>query len=270
MFNKGDMGSMKEIFFNLKIKSADLYIMSLLNRHVKKLLNYVTSASAITFPFINTPKIAHYALLLKTFDKRNVVIEYGNYLNKNSERKSTGIIGSCSSNKYRESENNYNYYYLLKDGARFYEIKSNEINGNDESIFNIIGANYYGESLEEFKKQYYSKNSRGSSEFHCFRFNVCNEITLGELVNYFIKDNIWNAKDYNVLTHNCQDFVAECIKILKITRKNGVDKERGREILHLSPCVLKALYDNEGWNNGNTIRRILQRIPIIGGFIQSK
>ena len=153
MFNKGDMGSMKENFFNLKIKSADLYIMRLINRGVKLLLNCVTAFQLTFFPFINTPKIAHYALLLKTFDKRIVVIEYGNYLNKNSERESTGIIGSCSSNKYRESENNYLYYYLLNDGARFYEIKSNEINGN-ESIFNIIGANYYGESLEEFKNNY--------------------------------------------------------------------------------------------------------------------
>ena len=220
------------------------------------LISIVLSVSFL--PFINTPKIRHNALGLKTIDDRIIIIEYGQYLNKNSERKNSGIFSSSSNKNCRESENNYIYYYLLNDGARFYEIHAKE---NDD-IFFIIGANYFGISLEEIKE-------KSMRDFNFHQLNVGNEITLGELANYFIKDNNWNAKDYNVLTHNCQDFVAKCIKKLKLTRMDDLDKRRGNEILFFSPCVLKALYDNEGWSAKNTARRIFQRIQIIGGFIKS-
>ena len=85
-------------------------------------------------------------------------------------------------------------------------------------------------------------------------------------MNPFINEKNWNAKDYNVLTHNCQDFVAKCIKILKLSR-NDKNKSRLFEILDLSPCIIKAFYDVEGWSAGNTFIRIFQRIPLFGGFI---
>jgi hypothetical protein len=91
--------------------------------------------------------------------------------------------------------------------------------------------------------------------------NVGNKITLGELVNPFINEKNWNAKDYNVLTHNCQDFVAKCITILKLSRINSNDKIRRFEVENLSPCILKALYDVEGWSAENIIKGFIQRIP---------
>ena len=87
------------------------------------------------------------------------------------------------------------------------------------------------------------------------------------MVNPFIKEKKWNAKDYNVLTHNCQDFVAKCITILRLSRINNNDKIRYLEIQNLSSCIVKAFYDVEGWSAGNTFKRIFQRIPLVGGFI---
>lgn len=269
IFNNGDMGSMKETYFNLKIKSANLYTMNLIN---DKLVDYIierfTDVSQILLPFINVPKKRHYALELESFDNRIIIIEYGQYLNKNSERQSSGTFSSSSS---RESKDNNLYYYLLNDGARFYEIDTKEITDNN-SISLIIGANYYGISSDEVIKKMSSQkiyNERKFPDFSCCPLNVGNEITLGSLVNYFIEDNNWNAKDYDVVWHNCQDFVAKCIKILKLTRMNDLDKTRISELEFLSPCVLRALYFNEGWSAGNIALRILQRIPIIGLLIQS-
>ena len=222
MFNKGDIGSPKEKeqYFDLKIKSATLYTMHLIENFAGWFITETPVSMVETFlPFINTPKVRHYALCLKTINDRIIIIEYGQYLNKNSKRQSSGIFGSSSNKKFRESKDNNIYYYLLNDGARFYEIDAEEII-DDEGISLIIKANYYGISLVEAGK-------RTAAHFSFHQLNVGNEITLGELVNYFIKDNNWNAKDYSVVWHNCQNFVAKCIKILKLTRMDDLDKERG-------------------------------------------
>ena len=266
-FNKGEIGLKKEDFYNLKIESAILYKMNLIqNKAVNLLRGEITGVNALYFPFVNIPNASHYALQLNTDGKRVIIIEFGQYLNKNSEKKSTGILGSFSNGDCRESENKNIYYYLLNDGARFYEIKQNEIE-NKNSIFDIIEANYYGISIEELKKKYYNKKLlekiNSAVNFYCFLLFVGNRITLGELVNHFIKEKNWNAKDYNVLTHNCQDFVAKCITILKLSRIIDIYKVRKFEIENLSPCILKAFYDVEGWSAGNTFKRIIQRIPLV-------
>lgn len=272
MFNEGNMGSMKERYFNLKIKSANLYTMNLINDDVVDCsITKITNPIYILLPFINFPKKRHYALELKSFDNRIIIIEYGQYLNKKSERQSSGKFDSSSNKKCRESENFNLYYYLLNDGARFYEIDANEVI-DDESITFIIGANYYGISLEdvgEKMKTHKVFNERMFPDFTCVPLHVGNEMTLGELVNYFITENNWNAKDYDAFFHNCQDFAAECIKILKLTRINDLDKGRYFELEFLSPCVLRALYANERWSAKNIALRILQRIPIIGLLIPS-
>ena len=91
-----------------------------------------------------------------TSNNRIIIIEYGQYLNINSEKQSTGIFGSSSNNKCKERKDNNLYYYLLKDGARFYEIKNDEIK-DEKSIYNIIKANYFGVSLKDIQNfQYFS------------------------------------------------------------------------------------------------------------------
>ena len=265
IYNKGEIGLNKEDFYNLKIESTILYKMNLIkNDYVTVLGCGVGIFNALLLPFVNIPKVSHFALQLNTDDNRVIIIEYGQYLNKNSEKKSTGICGSFSNGDCRECENKNNYYYLLNDGARFYEIKKNEIE-DKYSIFEIIEANFYNVSVEKIKKNLLERIG-SAVNFHCFFLLVGNRITLGELVNHFIKEKKWNAKDYNVLTHNCQDFVAKCIKILKLKRFNEEDKKRLNEIAHASPCIIKAFYDVEGWSAGNTFKRIIQRIPFVGAI----
>ena len=152
-FNKGKIGLKKEDFYNLKIVGANLFKMNLIqNMAVNGLGVVFNMINAMYCPFVNIPKTSHYALQLNTDDNRVIIIEYGQYFNVNSEKKSTGILGSFSNGNCRVGENNNIYYYLLNDGARFYEIKKNEIE-DDNSIFQIIEANYYGISLEELKKK---------------------------------------------------------------------------------------------------------------------
>ena len=157
-FNKGEIGLKKEDFYNLKIESAILYKMNLIqNKAVNLLRGEITGINALYLPFVNIPNASHYALQLNTDGKRVIIIEFGQYLNKNSEKKCTGILGSFPNEKCRKSENNNIYYYLLNDGARFYEIKKNEIE-DKYSIYSIIEANYYGISIEELKKNITIKN----------------------------------------------------------------------------------------------------------------
>ena len=261
LYNKGEINLNKEYFFKLKIEDAVLIKMDLINNKVfGKLIDMAKEYFInLYLPFLNTPKIAHYALLLNTNSDNVIIIEYGQYLNINSEKKSTGIFGSCSNSKCRETEDNNIYYYLLNDGARFYEIKKNKCEDWDKTI-GIIACNYYGITLDQFMR------FTDHINFQTFDLCVNNKITLGELVNSFVNEVNWNAKDYN-LFHNCQHFVAKCINILKLTRNRAHNKKRVEEILYFPPCILKAFYDSEGWDRENTFKRIMQRIPIIGSFI---
>ena len=87
---------------------------------------------------------------------------------------------------------------------------------------------------------------REDINFQTFDLCVNNELTLEEIVNSFINEGNWNAKDYN-LFHNCQHFVSKCIKILKFTKNRAHNKNRIEEICYFSPCILKAFYDSEDW-----------------------
>lgn len=276
MFNKGETGLNKEDYYNLTIIGATLYKFCLTKNRLLNQLGTFPNAISFYLPFINFPKYSHFALQLTTFDNRIIIIEYGNYLNINSEKESTGMSGSSSNNKCKGSEDNNLYYYLLKDGARFQEIKNDEIK-DEKSIYNIIKANYFGVPLKDIQNFRYffidflekeEDNVIISSPFKGVQLNIGNKITLGELISSLIKGNNWNAKDYNVAFNNCQDFVAKCIRLLILTRPVKY-KLRLYETTYFSPCILKAFYDVEGWSVGNTFKRLFQRIPLIGNFIPS-
>ena len=65
------------------------------------------------------------------------------------------------------------------------------------------------------------------------------------------------SKNYNFVTHNCQDFGAEVIKFLKATRKYDKDKIRTNEKMVLPNCIISVLQDNEKLSIINTLGRIL-------------
>ena len=84
-------------------------------------------------------------------------------------------------------------------------------------------------------------------------------MTVKELIKNFEGEK-WVVKKYKVLTHNCQIFAAEIIKILKAIRKNGNDKIRMVEKIKLPGCIINALWHNEDLSLTNT----LGRIPFFG------
>ena len=104
LYNKGEICLIKEYFLKLKIQDAVIFKMDLMNNKViGKLIDNAKFYIMVWLPFLNFPKIAHYALLLNTNSDNCIIIEYGQYLNINSEKKSTGIFGSCSNRKCRNT-----------------------------------------------------------------------------------------------------------------------------------------------------------------------
>ena len=89
--------------------------------------------------------------------------------------------------------------------------------------------------------------------------DVNNKITLKNLIAQ-VNNEKWLAKNYNLLNHNCQDFGAEIIRILKAIRINEKDKIRTREKWLLPNCLIKALSENEDLSKIN----IFGKIPVIG------
>ena len=86
-------------------------------------------------------------------------------------------------------------------------------------------------------------------------------MTLKELTNEFLGD-LWEAKKYNLASHNCQDFAVEVVKICEAVRINEEDKIRINEKRALPNCLIEALSKNEGYSKVNS----LGRIPIFGLF----
>ena len=89
--------------------------------------------------------------------------------------------------------------------------------------------------------------------------NIKEKMTLRELSNR-LKDERWKAKNYCVLSNNCQEFAAEVIRILKAIRTDEKTRIRTIEKMILPNKLISSLWNNEDWSLTNTIGRI----PIIG------
>lgn len=169
------------------------------------------------------------------------LIEYGQYFPKNS------------SNESSDNANNFDYYYINKDGARITRISYSEIDSNEsQAISRIIVRKCFGENIQ-FENI--------SNNFYRVECDIKNKITLRELCNNFKSGN-WSADNFEVATHNSQIFAAEIIKIFKAIRKHEYDKIRKNEKLALPNCLIKVLWNNEDLSVTNT----LGRIPIFGLF----
>ena len=195
------------------------------------------------------------------------LIEYGQYLTKDSEKKSTSIFSFTnyikSSNDPREETNGASYYYINKDGVRIskfdlkWEGNREEVN---KKLITEISVKYYGITVQEFERIINIPNE--PNKFHAFLCKINNKITLQELFNHFEGKKEWEAQAYNALTHNRQNFGAEIIKILKAERIDESLKIRTREKLILPNCIINAFWENEKSSMANTIGRI----PIVGFF----
>ena len=213
-----------------------------------------------------SPTLSHIAIQLNLENNDIVIIEYGQYLTKDSDIKNAFFSSSSNScNTPKKDSNDNLYYYINKDGARITKINKERYFNKNKSEVNdiiqkIIAAQHYHIPYDKFDFNFFRKGV--FNRFIKIECNVKNKITLSELINNF-KDSKWEAKNYNLVSHNCQTFGAEVIKILKAVRVNEEDKIRTNEKMILPNCMIKVLWDNENLSVVNTIGRI----PVVGlGF----
>ena len=223
-----------------------------------------------------TPTLSHIAIQLMLKNSGFIyIIEYGQYFTKDSEIKSN-FFSSSSSNEPRTSENDHDYYYINKDGARITRLSYNNL---ESFVAYRILSSYTCEELKDKVNELKTKIISGiiaekiyneitdneilldkiSKDIYRIECDIKNKITLRELINNFKNEN-WSAREYNVATHNSQTFAAEIIKILKAIRMHEADKIRSNEKIILPNCLIKALWNNEDLSMTNT----LGRIPIFG------
>ena len=219
------------------------------------------------------PSLTHIAIQLNLEDCKDIlIIEYGQYLTKDSKNIETPNNFSSSLSKGpRTFKNENSYYYINKDGARItrfsddYLKKFNEPN-NHKLITNLIACQHYQIEYDrlKFKKLIDKHDSPFQSLFNNFfrvECDIKNKMKVKELIEHF-RNKKWEADKYFVLSHNCQKFGAEVVKILKAIRKYEEDKVRGVEKILLPSCIISALWHNEDLSLTNT----LGRIPIFGYF----
>ena len=248
-----------------KIMSLDIYNIPLSEGLLMSSLRLV---GKIIQPFIHpslSPSLCHIAIKLDIENIKDVIIiEYGQYYSEDSKEEEKQLFASGSSscsNEPREEYNNYKYYYINTDGVRITRIK-NDLYVNNEYIAKIISVGMLPILYNLFPGiaaiHYLSLLVNATNIIKC---DVNNKISLRNLIA-LIKGEKWLAKQYNLLSHNCQDFGAEIVKILKSIRINEKDKIRMREKMILPNCLINALSENENSSTINTIGKI----PVFGLF----
>ena len=91
---------------------------------------------------------------------------------------------------------------------------------------------------------------------------VKNIPTVKKLLETICKNSQWRKGDYEVLDHNCQDFVVQCIKELKAVRSEHLGYFRGYHNLalaHYPYCIIEQLEKNENDRSND-----IDKIPILG------
>ena len=91
-------------------------------------------------------------------------------------------------------------------------------------------------------------------------------MTLQELLIECKLTQSWTANDYNLPTHNCQDFIAKVIEVLKVERtgNNRTKYSNANGKLFYPPVILNALEKNDM----PTTLRIAESIPIVNSFVE--
>ena len=116
----------------------------------------------------------------------------------------------------------------------YFLIDKNNISG---LISHLIAIQYYNIPLENYLNNVTIDTAKYFQSVDC---DINNKIEIKELINNF-KGESWEAKQYNILTHNCQIFAVEIIQILKAVRKKEKDKIRTYEKFSLQGCIINSL-----------------------------
>ena len=251
---------------NLRIISLDIYSIPLLNGSFG---TAIRGLGKIFQPFFHpaiSPTFSHIAVKLNLENLKDIIIiEYGQYITDISLKYFENHKNFFDSSNNKIELNQQKYYYInRKDGVRItkFEHKDNNINiPTDDELITIIAyeiANHGGFGAF-FKKCVSMIIDDLINDVKIVKCDVKNNITLEELNKEFLGEK-WEARKYNLASHNCQDFAAEVVKILKAVRINEKDKIRINEKKALPNCLIKALTKNEESFTINT----LGRIPVFG------
>ena len=91
-------------------------------------------------------------------------------------------------------------------------------------------------------------------------------MTLKELIDKCKSNSSWRANDYYLSTHNCQDFIAKVIEILKAKRTFDDETKYSHRAgkINYPPVILKALEKNDT----PVGLRIAEQIPFINNFVE--
>lgn len=245
----------KELY-KLQIESLVIHGIPLFttNKAVDIIRFFACIAQHLLPPMIS---LDHYAIQLNLENDEVIIAEYGQYFTNETDIekiKSKHKIASCcnnSSDEPREDNINQKKWYINRDGIRLIRIKGYSPEDTNE-IRKFIAENFYG-------KQFFEK----LSFFNAYVTEECyinNKITLGDLCEKF-KGEKWEAKNYNLITHNCQHFSAEIIRILKATREKYYPEYRKfafLKVVYAGP-ILNALYDNEN----EKVTKIITKVPVV-------
>ena len=95
---------------------------------------------------------------------------------------------------------------------------------------------------------------------------IDNKMTLQELIDRCKNNSSWKANDYNLASHNCQDFIAKVIEILKVKRTDKDETKYSHMTgkLSIPPAILKALEKNDT----PAIIRVTEQIPFISFYAE--
>lgn len=268
MTNEGENILNISNLLNRRIMSLDIYSIPL---STGLFTNAIRGIGKILQPFFHpaiSPTFCHIAVKLNLENINDIIIiEYGQYITDKSllSFENQKFFFDISNNRIELNQLKY-YYINQKDGVRITKIEyngeKNKIKANDfiaGAIYTCSAFAYFGNIASSILNRNFF--SQIINEYNIIKCDVKNKITLEELNKEFLGDK-WEARKYNLSSHNCQDFAAELVKILNAVRINEKDKIRINEKKALPNCLINALTNNEESSTINT----LGRIPIFGLF----
>ena len=165
--------------------------------------------------------------------KDALIIEYGKY---------NGDINEQNSNSITKNKKGYMHYWK-NDGMRFFLIDGHEFSKirKDKSKFS-------------YSKGYMCRPSKVLENEY--------QLTVKKMIEKCWEDEEWNASDYSLFEHNCQNFVAKIIKVTNAQRLGkGYRKSHNISLVHFPPSIIDSFEDNEKENI------VLGRVPLVGPLV---
>ena len=95
---------------------------------------------------------------------------------------------------------------------------------------------------------------------------INNKMTFNELLQECKVGTSWNSIDYNLATHNCQDFIAKVIEVLNVKRtlNNETRYSHMTGKLYYPPVILRALEKNDM----SLALKVAESIPGINFYVE--